>query len=107
VLYHFVAENHLPAELVPGLEDWLRSYDDVPADERHLAIHDLHLIGINDHDRPFVTPQLLEASGNVWSAAELRDRIATLEAAGITEIAYQPAGDIPGELGAFATAARG
>jgi 5,10-methylenetetrahydromethanopterin reductase len=107
VLYHFVAENGLPAELVPGLEEWLRSYDDVPADERHLAIHDLHLIGINDHDRPFVTPQLLEASGNVWSPAELRDRIASLESGGVTEIAYQAAGDIPSELEAFATAARG
>jgi 5,10-methylenetetrahydromethanopterin reductase len=107
VLYHFVAENDLPGDLVPGLQDWLRSYDDVPADERHLAIHDLHLIGINDHDRPFVTPQLLEASGNVWSPDQLRERLATLAAAGISDVAYQPAGDIPAELEAFATAARG
>jgi len=33
------------------------------------------------------------------TAAQLRDRVARLDAAGVTEIAYQPAGpDIPGEL---------
>jgi 5,10-methylenetetrahydromethanopterin reductase len=104
VLYHFIAENHLPPEIAPGVGDWLHAYDDVPADERHLAMHDLHLIGINQRDRPFVTPELLEASGNVWTPAELRDRLAAMEAAGATEVAYQPAGDIPAELEAFASA---
>jgi 5,10-methylenetetrahydromethanopterin reductase len=77
----------------------------VPRDERHLAMHDLHLIGINERDRPFVTPQLLEASGLAWSPAALCDRLAALEAAGATEIAYQPAGDVPAELEAFMSAA--
>jgi 5,10-methylenetetrahydromethanopterin reductase len=105
VLYHFVAENDLPFEIAPGIDGWLQAYADVPPDERHLAMHDLHLIGINERDRPFVTPQLLEASGLTWSPAALRDRIAALEASGVTELAYQPAGDIPGELEAFMSAA--
>jgi 5,10-methylenetetrahydromethanopterin reductase len=107
VMYHFVAENHLPGALVPGLDAWLQTYEDVPAEERHLAMHDMHLIGINQRDRAFVTPQLLEAAGNTWTPSELRDRLAAAEAAGATEVAYQPAGDIPAELEAFAAAARG
>ena len=107
VLYHFVAENHLPPQGVPGLDQWLQAYADVPPDERHLAIHDRHLIAINERDRPFVTRQLIEAGRYAWTPAELRERIGTLEAAGVTEIAYQPAGDIAGELEAFITAAQG
>jgi 5,10-methylenetetrahydromethanopterin reductase len=108
VLYHFVAENRLPLELVPRGDEWVKSYDDVPADERHLAIHDLHLIAVNKRDESFVTPDLIRATGGVFTAAELRDQLAGFEASGATEIAYQPAGpDIPRELEAFAAALRG
>ena len=95
-------------ELVPRGEEWKASYDDVPADERHLAIHDRHLIALNERDRAFITPELLRATGAVYSPAELRERVDALTAAGTTEIAYQPAGpDIPRELEAFAKAFRG
>ena len=104
VLYHFVVENGLPREIAPGVEEWLRAYDDVPAEERHLAMHDLHLIDVNERDRPFVTPEVIRLCGAAWTPAELRDRLAALESSGITDIAYQPAGDIPAELEAFAGA---
>lgn len=108
VLYHFVAENGLPMEMVPRGEEWKANYADVPDDEKHLAIHDLHLIGVNDRDRDFITPELIEATGGAFTPAGLRDRLAQLEAGGCTEIAYQPAGpDIPRELEAFAKAAQG
>jgi 5,10-methylenetetrahydromethanopterin reductase len=107
-LYHFVAENHLPLELVPRGEEWMATYEDVPADQRHLAMHDRHLIAVNDRDRDFITPQLIRATGGVYTPDELREQLEGLEAEGATEIAYQPAGpDIPRELEAFAAAARG
>jgi 5,10-methylenetetrahydromethanopterin reductase len=108
VFYHFWSENGRDmAELPRGL-DWVEAYRDVPADVRHLAIHDRHLIAVNERDRPFVTGELMTALGSVFRPAELRERLAGLEAAGVTEIAYQPAGpDIPRELEAFAAAVRG
>lgn len=69
--------------------------------------HDLHLVGLNERDRPFVAPELLAASGLALTRDAWKERIAQLEASGVTEIAYQPAGpDIPRELEAFASAAR-
>jgi 5,10-methylenetetrahydromethanopterin reductase len=107
VFYHFVAENRLPLAIVPRGEEWAAAYRDVPEDERHLALHDRHLIALNDRDRPFVTPELIRATGAVFTPAELKEQLDGFEAAGATEIAYQPAGpDIPRELEAFAKAAQ-
>jgi 5,10-methylenetetrahydromethanopterin reductase len=107
VFYHFVAENRLPIEIVPQGKEWAAAYDEVPEDERHLALHDRHLIALNDRDRPFVTPELMRMTGAVFTPAELQEQLARFEASGATEIAYQPAGpDIQRELEAFANAAQ-
>jgi 5,10-methylenetetrahydromethanopterin reductase len=85
--------------------EWAAAYDDVPAEKRHLALHDRHLVAVNERDRPFVTGDLLVKGGLALSRSEWRDKLAKLEAGGSTEIAYQPAGpDIPHELEAFAAA---
>ena len=42
-------------DVVPRGKEWAAAYDAVPARVRHLALHDKHLIAINDRDRPFVT----------------------------------------------------
>jgi 5,10-methylenetetrahydromethanopterin reductase len=108
VAYHFAAENGLGVGALPDGEAWLAAYADVPVAERHLAMHELHLIGVNERDRPFVTPELIAAIGGAYTPAQLRERLAALEEAGATEIAYQPAGpDIPRELERFIAAARG
>jgi len=106
--YHFAAENGLGIEALPGGEAWLASYDEVPADERHLAIHELHLVGVNDRDKAVVTPEAIAARHVAWTPAELRERLAGLEASGITEVVYQPAGpDIERELTTYIEAANG
>jgi 5,10-methylenetetrahydromethanopterin reductase len=75
---------------------------------RHLALHDRHLIAINERDRPFVTGELLAGQALALTRAGWRERIALLESHGATEIAYQPAGPaIARELEAFASAVRG
>lgn len=107
VTFHFALEHRLLG-MVPDGERWAAAYAAVPAHLRHLALHDRHLIALNDRDRPFVTGQVLRQNGLALSPGEWRDRLAMLEAAGATEIAYQPAGpDIGRELEAFATAVRG
>ncbi len=106
VLFHFAMENRR-LDLLPNGEDWAAAYAEVPADAKHLALHDRHLIAINDRDRPFVTGELLQQNGLALSAAGWRERVELLTSMGATEIAYQPAGpDIAGELTRFAEAVR-
>jgi 5,10-methylenetetrahydromethanopterin reductase len=106
VLFHFALENDRLG-LLPNGEAWAAAYADVPPRARHLALHDRHLIAVNDRDRPFVTGELLAQQSLALSAAGWRERVAMLQSMGATEIAYQPAGpDIPGELERFAAAVR-
>lgn len=94
------------ADLMPGGERWAAAYDDVPAGERHLALHDGHMAEVSERDRPFVTGEVLVRGGFALDAAGWRDKLAGMAAAGATEIVYQPAGpDVPRELEAFASAA--
>ena len=107
VTFHFAMENRM-LDIVPRGTEWAAAYERVPAATRHLALHDLHLIAVNERDRPFVTGALLRDQHLALTPGEWRERAALLEERGATEIAYQPAGpDIPRELEAFAAAIRG
>jgi 5,10-methylenetetrahydromethanopterin reductase len=107
VAFHFAVENRR-LEMVPRGEEWMAAYRGVPERVRHLALHDQHLIAVNDRDRPFVTGELLAQLGLALPRAAWRERVALLESLGATEIAYQPAGpDIARELETFASAIAG
>lgn len=87
---------------MPNGAAWAAAYEDVPQAERHLALHDKHLISVNDRDRAFVDGALLARMQLALTDQGWRERLAALQAQGVTEIAYQPAGaDIPRELEAF------
>jgi 5,10-methylenetetrahydromethanopterin reductase len=104
--FHYAVENRR-LDTIPGGKEWLAAYQSVPERVRHLALHDQHLIAVNDRDRPFVTGELLAQQGLALTKAAWRERLAALESQGATEIAYQPAGpNIPRELEAFASAMR-
>lgn len=90
-------------DALPGGREWAAVYEGVPARERHLALHDRHLISVNERDRPFVTGEMLAAQQLAQGPDHWRERLDGWERAGVTEVAYQPAGpDIPGELERFA-----
>lgn len=107
VLLHWGIEHGMP-EIVPDGETWAAVYDEVPARVRHLSVHSGHLVEVNERDRPFVTGALMTAAGAALSAQAWAEKLGQLEAAGATEVAYQPAGpDVARELEAFAGVARG
>jgi len=91
---------------VPGGPEWKAMIEEVPEATRHLAVHDQHLVGVNDHDRPFLGPELL--IGAAFTPAQLRERLDRFADQGVTEVVYQPAGpDIERELAVYAEAAAG
>jgi 5,10-methylenetetrahydromethanopterin reductase len=103
VAYHAVyerggAEN---VDALPGGRSWREAVEAEPLRRRHLAVHDGHLVHVTDRDRDAVLEgaPLLSAVTFTGTATELRERLEGLAAAGVSELAYQPAGpDIPGEL---------
>jgi 5,10-methylenetetrahydromethanopterin reductase len=110
VLLHALYERYetMPDALsrVPGGLAWKDTIDALPAPTRHLALHELHHVGVNERDRPFMTPELLSRAA--FSGGRLRERLAGFAKLGVTEVAYQPAGpDIPRELASFLAAAQG
>ena len=106
VVLHATYERGGDLSRFPGGAAWQADLEAVPQDVRHIALHDRHLIAMNERDAKVVMGDMLRAFGSARTAGEWRERLAELEAAGATEIAYQPAGaDIPGELERFAKAA--
>jgi 5,10-methylenetetrahydromethanopterin reductase len=89
---------------------WLDAINETPPQDRHLAVHDQHLVGLNHADAAAWTAGSWNAIAQTTltgSADEIAYRIRELAAAGITEIVYQPTGpEIAGELEAFLAAAR-
>jgi 5,10-methylenetetrahydromethanopterin reductase len=79
---------------LPGGARWREEIERVPEGSRHLAIHEDHLVKVNDRDLPAVreASSLLPSLTFTGHKTELRARVEQLEASGITEIAYQPAG---------------
>lgn len=78
-----------------------------PETERHLAIHEGHLVKANPRDEPYVADliPLASAAALTGTAEQVSVRVGELAALGVTELVYQPAGsDIERELRAFASA---
>jgi 5,10-methylenetetrahydromethanopterin reductase len=105
VMFHGAWERGAPASLPRGAE-YEQRLAAVPERSRHLAVHEGHLIAPNAIDKEFITGELLASRGLAGNLEAQRARLRRLEAEGVTEVAYQPAGpDIPRELRAFATVA--
>lgn len=92
---------------VPGGAEWLATLEPVPAAERHLAVHEGHLVAISERDQELVSSagELLVKDGWCGTAETLRLKALDAAEQGITELLYNPSGpDIPGELERWAAA---
>lgn len=106
VAVHGLYEGGGDLSRIPGGAEWVAALEAMPEDERHLALHDLHLIDVNERDRPLLSREWMLRAGGVRTADQWQQHLEALEAAGATQIAYQPAGsDIPRELERFARVA--
>src|SRR5262245_43553678 len=99
LVYHATYEAAGPAvDRLPGGRAWREAIERVPADERHLHLHEGHCIAVPPRERALLDPGV---GAMTWSGTpdELRARGSALAAAGASELAYAPAGpDIPREL---------
>jgi 5,10-methylenetetrahydromethanopterin reductase len=107
--YHGVWEwNAAGVDSMPGGVEWrARIEAERPEHERHLVVHQGHLVAITDRDRPnldFAGPALLH-TGWTGTTADIQGRMDAAGAAGINEVVFALAGDISEELQRIAAAA--
>ncbi len=94
---------------LPGGTEWMDVVERTPAEQRHLAVHGAHCVGLNDADRA-----AWDAGGHVMlrdvtlsgTRSEIRRRLDEAGEQGVTEIVFQPCGPDPrAELERFREAA--
>jgi 5,10-methylenetetrahydromethanopterin reductase len=107
VVFHAIYEGNPEAvDGFPGGAEWRARLEQIPERERHLAVHEDHLVRVTDRDRPLLNGDLLRSFTWTAEAAGMRARLDALEAAGASEILYAPMGpDVPRELRTFAAMA--
>ncbi|WP_241841787.1 LLM class flavin-dependent oxidoreductase [Pseudofrankia sp. BMG5.36] len=95
---------------LPGGPEWRAEMEaSRPAGQRHLAVHEGHVVTLTEADRAGIAAAGPAILGTGWTgeAASIRARTREAGAAGVTEVVYTPSGpDIPAEIEAFAAAAR-
>jgi len=108
--YHAAYEFGGDVTTLPAGDVWLDTINQSPPQDRHLAVHNQHLVALNHADIAAWAAGSWNAIGHTTltgTADEIGRRVSELAAEGITEIIYQPTGpDITGELEAFHTATR-
>ena len=106
VAYHaFLEQRDARLSTLPNADRFAEVTGDRDPDTLHLSLHEGHLTRLNAIDRQVLTPESLCIAPFVCHASEVPERIERLAAAGITEVAFQPMGNIERELRTFAAAA--
>lgn len=92
---------------MPGGAAWRAGIEsERPDGQRHLAIHEGHVVTVTERDTPLLDAAGAALLGTGWTGdrASVRSRLEHADAAGATEVIYTPAGpDIARELEAFAS----
>lgn len=92
-------------ELLDGFEggaEWRAAIEEFPESERHLHTHEGHFVAMTERDRAAVGADLVAATTWTGPADALAERLADVEASGVSEFVYAPMGsDIARELRAF------
>lgn len=108
--YHGAYEFGTPLDELPGGAEWKAVVERTPAEERHLAVHEQHCVGLNEADQAAWDAgghRMLEDATISGTADKVRQRLAGLADDGITELVFQPCGpDIRRELEAFVATAQ-
>jgi 5,10-methylenetetrahydromethanopterin reductase len=108
--YHGAYEFNTPLSELPGGAEWQAVIQRTAPDERHLAVHVEHCVGLNEADQAAWDAgghAMLEQATVSGTADRVAARLGELAAGGVTELVFQPCGpDIRRELETFMEAAR-
>jgi 5,10-methylenetetrahydromethanopterin reductase len=106
VAYHAFLEQHdAGLDRLPNAKRFVELANAVDPGHRHMALHSGHLTELNAIDRQAITGEAMSITPLACKPAELPERLDGLATQGITEVAFQPMGDVTRELTTFARAA--
>ncbi len=107
VAYHaFLEQQDARLDRLPNAELFVELATSGEERYRHLGLHTGHLTMLNPIDRQVLLGEAMSIAPLICEAHVLPDRLSQLANQGITEVAFQPMGDIERELKAFAGAAQ-
>ncbi len=80
-----------PPNALAGIwQDYTRMIEKVPEDGRHQRIHAGHNCWVLPEEEKFLTPEVMQASSMIGTAAQLRERLAGLAASGLHQVMILP-----------------
>jgi alkanesulfonate monooxygenase SsuD/methylene tetrahydromethanopterin reductase-like flavin-dependent oxidoreductase (luciferase family) len=79
-----------PAFMRPIWTRYCALMENVPADVRHIRLHDSHYTFMRDDEAPLVTPELVRAVAFVGTPGELVERIRHLDHQGLSQLMFLP-----------------
>ena len=102
--YHMAYEyGGARVNALPNGRAWRERVERLPEATRHLGVHFGHCVELNEHDAACVDMTAAKQLSFTGTADELRERLATMEAQGATEVMFGMMGaDVPREMRAFA-----
>jgi 5,10-methylenetetrahydromethanopterin reductase len=106
VAYHaLIEQNDDRLATFPNAARFVELINAVPEDIRHLAIHEGHLTVMNDIDRKYMTAAAAASLTPLTGTVEqVRANVEAMIDTGLTEIAFQPVGNVEAELHTMAEA---
>jgi 5,10-methylenetetrahydromethanopterin reductase len=93
VLHGLYERQGAAVDNVPGGAEWRADVEAIDEAERHLAVHEGHLVHLTDRDRKAFEAGLtglIPAVGLTGTRDQIKAKVDELVAQGATEIAYQP-----------------
>ncbi len=105
--YHFIVEwGTAPIATTPEVEPDIARYKEyvetLPAQSRHMILHEGHLIYARPEEREFVTPAMADLVASIGEPDELIERIRALENAGLSQYIIQVTDEPERQLREFA-----
>lgn len=84
---------------IPAVTEWVERYKKyaagLPAETRHLTLHEGHIIYARDDEKEFAVPELADAVALIGHPDEIIARIHEMEEAGLSHFAFQVMDDDP------------
>ena len=84
---------------IPAVADWVERYKkyaaELPAETRHLTLHEGHIIYPREDEAEFIVPELADVVAIIAQPDEIIERIHALEDAGLSHFAFQVMDDDP------------